>query len=87
MLAVGFEEDVEVILENFRASEYVVFCNDAWPSLVSRRGWRGLDNPLTIDLVIPYPYFFLICLKSLECQHLILWLITSLSVKNWLMAS
>lgn len=55
MLAVGFEEDVEVILEKLPAKRQSMLFSATMPSWVKKLARKYLDNPLTIDLV--YSYF------------------------------
>lgn len=51
MLAVGFEEDVEVILEKLPAERQSMLFSATMPSWVKKLARKYLDNPLTIDLV------------------------------------
>ncbi|KAL2345558.1 hypothetical protein Fmac_006843 [Flemingia macrophylla] len=51
MLAVGFEEDVEVILENLPSQRQSMLFSATMPSWVKKLARKYLDNPLTIDLV------------------------------------
>ncbi|CAL5399146.1 unnamed protein product [Camellia sinensis] len=51
MLAVGFEEDVEVILEKLPAKRQSMLFSATMPVWVKKLARKYLDNPLTIDLV------------------------------------
>ncbi|RHN49123.1 putative RNA helicase transcription factor interactor and regulator CCHC(Zn) family [Medicago truncatula] len=51
MLAVGFEEDVEVILEKLPAKRQSMLFSATMPSWVKKLARKYLNNPLTIDLV------------------------------------
>lgn len=51
MLAVGFEEDVEVILEKLPAKRQSMLFSATMPGWVKKLSRKYLDNPLTIDLV------------------------------------
>lgn len=51
MLAVGFEEDVEVILENLPKERQSMLFSATMPGWVKKLSRKHLDNPLTIDLV------------------------------------
>ncbi|KAK7397055.1 hypothetical protein VNO78_18222 [Psophocarpus tetragonolobus] len=51
MLAVGFEEDVEVILENLPSQRQSMLFSATMPGWVKKLARKYLDNPLTIDLV------------------------------------
>lgn len=51
MLAVGFEEDVEIILENLPAQRQSMLFSATMPFWVKKLARKYLDNPLTIDLV------------------------------------
>ncbi|XP_027348827.1 DEAD-box ATP-dependent RNA helicase 3, chloroplastic isoform X2 [Abrus precatorius] len=51
MLAVGFEEDVEVILEKLPSKRQSMLFSATMPSWVKKLARKYLDNPLTIDLV------------------------------------
>ncbi|KAG5525629.1 hypothetical protein RHGRI_032065 [Rhododendron griersonianum] len=51
MLAVGFEEDVEVILEKLPAQRQSMLFSATMPFWVKKLARKYLDNPLTIDLV------------------------------------
>ncbi|XP_057493019.1 DEAD-box ATP-dependent RNA helicase 3, chloroplastic-like [Actinidia eriantha] len=51
MLAVGFEEDVEVILEKLPAKRQSMLFSATMPGWVKNLTRKYLDNPLTIDLV------------------------------------
>lgn len=53
MLAVGFEEDVEVILEKLPSERQSMLFSATIPSWVKKLARKYLDNPLTIDLVKP----------------------------------
>lgn len=52
MLAVGFEEDVEVILEKLPTERQSMLFSATMPAWVKKLSRKFLDNPLTIDLVI-----------------------------------
>lgn len=58
MLAVGFEEDVEVILEKLPAKRQSMLFSATMPSWVKKLARKYLDNPLTIDLVILFNLVF-----------------------------
>ncbi|XP_073118628.1 DEAD-box ATP-dependent RNA helicase 3A, chloroplastic [Henckelia pumila] len=51
MLAVGFEEDVEVILEKLPAQRQSMLFSATMPGWVKKLARKYLDNPLNIDLV------------------------------------
>ncbi|CAM8897232.1 unnamed protein product [Rhodiola kirilowii] len=51
MLAVGFEEDVEMILEKLPAQRQSMLFSATMPTWVKKLARKYLDNPLTIDLV------------------------------------
>ncbi|CAK8544493.1 unnamed protein product [Lathyrus sativus] len=51
MLAVGFEEAVEVILEKLPAKRQSMLFSATMPTWVKKLARKYLDNPLTIDLV------------------------------------
>ncbi|KAJ6844270.1 DEAD-box ATP-dependent RNA helicase 3, chloroplastic-like [Iris pallida] len=51
MLAVGFEEDVEIILEKLPTKRQSMLFSATMPSWVKKLARKYLDNPLTIDLV------------------------------------
>ncbi|XP_059652179.1 DEAD-box ATP-dependent RNA helicase 3, chloroplastic [Cornus florida] len=51
MLAVGFEEDVEVILEKLPSERQSMLFSATMPAWVKKLARKYLDNPLTIDLV------------------------------------
>lgn len=53
MLAVGFEEDVETILQQLPAQRQSMLFSATMPSWVKKLSRRYLNNPLTIDLVWP----------------------------------
>ncbi|KAJ8466167.1 hypothetical protein OPV22_028719 [Ensete ventricosum] len=51
MLAVGFEEDVEVILEKLPSERQSMLFSATMPGWVKKLARRNLNDPLTIDLV------------------------------------
>ncbi|XP_012569965.1 DEAD-box ATP-dependent RNA helicase 3A, chloroplastic isoform X2 [Cicer arietinum] len=51
MLAVGFEEDVEVILERIPTQRQIMLFSATMPGWVKKLSRKHLNNPLTIDLV------------------------------------
>lgn len=51
MLAVGFEEDVEIILENLPAERQSMLFSATMPGWVKKLSRKHLNNPMTIDLV------------------------------------
>ncbi|MED6121099.1 hypothetical protein PIB30_027035 [Stylosanthes scabra] len=51
MLAVGFEEDVEVILEKVPSERQIMLFSATMPGWVKKLSRKYLNNPLTIDLV------------------------------------
>ncbi|KAE9598182.1 putative RNA helicase transcription factor interactor and regulator CCHC(Zn) family [Lupinus albus] len=51
MLAVGFEEDVEVILEKLPSERQSMLFSATMPAWVKKLARKYLDKPLTIDLV------------------------------------
>lgn len=51
MLAVGFEEDVEVILEKLPSQRQNMLFSATMPTWVKKLARKYLENPLTIDLV------------------------------------
>lgn len=60
MLAVGFEEDVEIILEKLPAQRQSMLFSATMPAWVKKLARKYLDNPLTIDLVLYFAFFLLI---------------------------
>jgi len=50
---VGFEEDVETILQQLPAERQSMLFSATMPSWVKKLSRRYLNNPLTIDLVWP----------------------------------
>lgn len=61
MLAVGFEEDVEVILQKLPSERQNMLFSATMPGWVKKLARRYLNDPLTIDLV----YFIFIVLYFL----------------------
>lgn len=55
MLAVGFEEDVERILEQIPQARQSMLFSATMPSWVKKLSRKYLKDPLTIDLVWPSP--------------------------------
>ncbi|XP_061366185.1 DEAD-box ATP-dependent RNA helicase 3, chloroplastic-like isoform X1 [Gastrolobium bilobum] len=51
MLAVGFEEDVEIILDKLPPKRQSMLFSATMPAWVKKLARKNLDNPLTIDLV------------------------------------
>lgn len=51
MLAVGFAEDVEVILEEVPSQRQTMLFSATMPGWVKKLSRKYLNNPLTIDLV------------------------------------
>ncbi|VFQ84854.1 unnamed protein product [Cuscuta campestris] len=51
MLAVGFEQDVEVIMEKLPSQRQSMLFSATMPAWVKKLARKHLDNPLTIDLV------------------------------------
>ncbi|KAL6560647.1 DEAD-box ATP-dependent RNA helicase 3, chloroplastic [Orobanche gracilis] len=51
MLAVGFEEDVEIILEKLPSQRQSMLFSATMPGWVKQLARKFMDNPLTIDLV------------------------------------
>ncbi|XP_010551750.1 PREDICTED: DEAD-box ATP-dependent RNA helicase 3, chloroplastic-like [Tarenaya hassleriana] len=51
MLAVGFEEDVECILENLPSKRQSMLFSATMPAWIKKLARKYLDNPLNIDLV------------------------------------
>lgn len=51
MLAVGFEEDVEIILDNLPAARQSMLFSATMPAWVKKLSRKHLNNPMTIDLV------------------------------------
>ncbi|KAK6121294.1 hypothetical protein DH2020_044997 [Rehmannia glutinosa] len=51
MLAVGFEEDVEVILEKLPSKRQIMLFSATMPGWVKKLSRKFMDNPMTIDLV------------------------------------
>jgi ATP-dependent RNA helicase DDX21 len=60
MLAVGFEEDVERILEQMPKQRQSMLFSATMPSWVKKLSRKYLNNPLTIDLVCTFPLIFLL---------------------------
>ncbi|CAI0381998.1 unnamed protein product [Linum tenue] len=52
MLSFGFEEDVELILENLPAKRQSMLFSATMPIWVKKLARKYLDDPLQIDLVI-----------------------------------
>lgn len=67
MLAVGFEEDVEVILEKLPAERQSMLFSATMPGWVKKLARKYLNDPLTIDLV---SYFFIAFLPSFKLVEL-----------------
>lgn len=67
MLAVGFEEDVEVILEKLPAERQGMLFSATMPGWVKKLARKYLNDPLTIDLV---SYFFIAFLPSFKLVEL-----------------
>lgn len=59
MLAVGFEEDVELILESLPSERQSMLFSATMPGWVKKLARKYLNNPLTIDLVRIYCFIFL----------------------------
>lgn len=68
MLAVGFEDDVETILQRLPAQRQSMLFSATMPTWVKKLARKYLDNPLTIDLVICYSVF-LLCFLKFETFH------------------
>lgn len=51
MLAVGFEEDVETIMETLPSQRQSMLFSATMPSWVKKLARKFMENPLTIDLV------------------------------------
>lgn len=51
MLVVGFEEDVEIILENLLDERQSMLFSATMPAWVKKLSRKHLNNPMTIDLV------------------------------------
>lgn len=58
MLAVGFEEDVEMILEKLPQNRQSMMFSATMPSWIRKLTQKYLKNPLTIDLVSLESLFF-----------------------------
>ena len=56
MLAVGFEEDVEMILEKLPTKRQSMLFSATMPAWVKKLSRKYLDSPLTIDLVSCFPF-------------------------------
>lgn len=68
MLAVGFEEDVETILQQLPANRQSMLFSATMPSWVKKLSRRYLNNPLTIDLVwLPVLHFHLLLFILFFC--------------------
>ena len=78
MLAVGFEEDVEVILEKLPSKHQSMLFSATMPGWVKKLARKYLDNPLTIDLVILFVLVFFSFLFFLRESHGILLISISL---------
>jgi ATP-dependent RNA helicase DDX21 len=52
MLAIGFEEDVEVILDNLPTVRQSMLFSATMPGWVKKLARKYLNDPLTIDLVV-----------------------------------
>lgn len=58
MLAVGFEEDVEIILENLPPKRQSMLFSATMPAWVKKLSRKYLDSPINIDLVLQlFPSF------------------------------
>ena len=74
MLAVGFEEDVEVILEKLPSKRQSMLFSATMPAWVKKLARKYLDNPLTIDLVIHcFLFFFLTSIFHDAAGMFVLW--------------
>lgn len=58
MLAVGFEEDVEVILDKVPTQRQTMLFSATMPGWVKKLSRKYLNNPLTIDLVNSFVTFW-----------------------------
>lgn len=67
MLAVGFEEDVEVILDNVPGVRQSMLFSATMPGWIRKLTRKYLNNPLTIDLVL-LCHLFLFCFGILILQ-------------------
>jgi ATP-dependent RNA helicase DDX21 len=62
MLAVGFEEDVESILETIPSQRQIMLFSATMPGWVKKLSRKHLNNPKTIDLVkllLLFNFYFL----------------------------
>ena len=74
MLAVGFEEDVEVILEKLPSKRQSMLFSATMPAWVKKLARKYLDNPLTIDLVIHCSLFFFLTSRFHDTARMfVLW--------------
>lgn len=62
MLAVGFEEDVELILEKLPSKRQSMLFSATMPDWVKKLARRYLNDPLTVDLVCPCWFLIFITL-------------------------
>lgn len=67
MLAVGFEEDVELILESLPAERQSMLFSATMPSWVKKLSRKHLNSPLTIDLVNTLSYYYFLQITCLFC--------------------
>lgn len=65
MLSCGFEEDVEVILENLPSKRQNMLFSATIPSWVKKLARKYLDNPLQIDLVNLCLFFLIVSFPSI----------------------
>ena len=70
MLAVGFEEAVESILENLPQKRQSMLFSATMPTWVKKLARKYLDNPLNIDLVKAFLYSFSLFWFSYRCLRL-----------------
>lgn len=73
MLAVGFEEDVELILENLPPKRQSMLFSATMPSWVKKLSRKYLDNPLNIDLVLLLPFLPLSIYKKVLIPLCLSW--------------
>ena len=71
MLAVGFEEDVEVILDKVPTQRQTMLFSATMPGWVKKLSRKYLNNPLTIDLVNSFVTFLVWLLFPLNVQSIV----------------
>ena len=86
MLAVGFDEDVEVIMEHLPQNRQSMLFSATMPSWIRKISSKYLKDPVVVDLVSDFISLSLLILASLMTNmHIgLLWFVTRMSLtKIW----